>query len=115
MVLLTVDNNINHKSLIYNSTCSICLDSDTPLDFLTKCGHQFHYKCLVGSIKNECPNCRCQLSPSISYTYEIQRFLKNHNLINLEDLVAISEIKFEVSKPNCSINLSNGMIVSIQN
>ena len=44
--------------------CPICLLELKDEIHLTKCGHAFHYKCIVDAIKkniNECPICRCSL------------------------------------------------------
>ena len=44
--------------------CPICLLELKDEIHLTKCGHAFHYKCIVDGIKkniNDCPICRCNL------------------------------------------------------
>ena len=44
--------------------CSICLSNLEGDIYITKCGHVFHYKCIVDAVKkkiNECPNCRANL------------------------------------------------------
>ena len=42
-------------------SCSICMDSNTDINFvMTSCGHNFHKECVEQwiNVKNNCPNCR---------------------------------------------------------
>lgn len=42
-------------------SCSICMDSNTDINFvITSCGHNFHKECVEQwlNVKNNCPNCR---------------------------------------------------------
>jgi len=52
----------------YNTECSICLDSFTPVDQVvhTPCKHTFHYACVQGHRLCECPNCRTPLNPPLN-------------------------------------------------
>lgn len=44
-----------------NLSCSICMDTDTDINFVkTSCGHYYHQKCIEQwiTIQSNCPNCR---------------------------------------------------------
>ena len=55
-----------------NETCSICLeDLKTDKNFVTtKCGHKFHFSCLMESLKlnSLCPLCRSQIENNNKHT-----------------------------------------------
>ena len=50
------------KKKLKGAKCSVCLNTIKPKQKVVrlKCGHHFHYKCIVPWLKenNSCPNCR---------------------------------------------------------
>jgi hypothetical protein len=51
----------NVKNTNGDLNCSICMDSDTDINFVkTSCGHHYHEKCIEQwtKIQSNCPNCR---------------------------------------------------------
>lgn len=80
--------------------CAICREEDSPCDFITGCGHCFHFECLWSNryskmITKECPYCR----QSISNFTEKERLLYN-----------MKRLKFDANKTHGITNfLSNYM------
>lgn len=79
--------------------CAICRDEEIPTDFITRCSHCFHFKCLwPGKYKAEtskpCPFCRRTVSNFIEKEKILSNMKilkldkdKNENIINFLDMI----------------------------
>lgn len=81
-------------------SCSICLDEDTKIDYITQCNHLFHKKCFFKAnykkLITMCPMCRHSYI-TVSFSKEIHMFQKipddiQNTLVGVKDVLESMDI-----------------------
>ena len=114
----------NDTEINYSEQCNVCLDSIDESNTVTlKCGHKYHYDCILNtykmfsSKKRECPYCRnssglLELKKGYKFIPNIHKEVSNTKCNN--DFEQKVEQKFEqnlkiATKKKCSAILANGI------
>ena len=75
-------------------TCSICLNNETELDYITPCNHKFHKKCIniwfesLVDREKTCPECRYIIETPTIIIIEVPQ-INNYRRIKIRTITII--------------------------